>query len=74
MLGKTVLKILGKGSGATLLFDVSYPNLILIFKSSWNLKQYWLLFAQSLTAANFCMLSFPPPQLLQHYPNSAHRS
>lgn len=37
MLRKAVLKILGKGSGATLLFDVSYPN-VLIFKSSQNLK------------------------------------
>lgn len=28
-LGKTVLKILGKAPGATLLFDVSYPNYLI---------------------------------------------
>lgn len=72
-LGQTVLKILGKDPGATSLFDVSYPN-DLIFKSSQNLRLHWFLFAPSLMAANFYVLPFPPPLLLQHYPSQTEHT
>lgn len=72
-LGKPVCKILGKGPDGTLLFDVSYPR-DLVSKSSQNLKQHQRLFTQSFRAANFCVLPFPPPQLLQHYPSQSERT